>query len=153
MIQSPDLEFGHRRVPESVLLVKTHSCITKFKFCKTHRSLLACKNICPSLVSILAKHGLADGPGNETVRLSRRARRTSWRADPSSAPPACAKASSSRRPASPSQAPKHTAPARCRAASFLSYGVEGNAGGYRNINIGGGGKRTEKLKPVRNLQA
>lgn len=57
MIQSPDLDFGHSRLPESVLPVKTHSCITRFKFCKMQHSLPVCKNICSSLLAILAKHG------------------------------------------------------------------------------------------------
>lgn len=51
MIQSPDLEDGHTSLPESVLLVKTHSHIAKFKFCKMQNSIPACKDICSSLSS------------------------------------------------------------------------------------------------------
>lgn len=38
MIQSPNFKYGHKGLPESVLSLKTHSHITKFKFCKIQHS-------------------------------------------------------------------------------------------------------------------
>lgn len=114
MIQSPDLEFGHSRLPASVLPVKTHSCITRFKFCKMQHSLPACKNICSSLLAILAKHSRLDVLGMKLCEFHA----VHTTAAHMLTLMARAEESSSRHPA-----PSTTASVQHHALSFLNYSI------------------------------